>query len=272
MIELADSIISPETAKGQAIPQEIMHAQAVLGYNAGNSWPTYGPYLRARPDLAKKGWVVSTTLTAVAKARCYDIESGGGTNSGIPLFMRNADRSHGLPWLYTFASNGAAMLATARAGGFRQGKDFYYLSAHATRVKHICSPQGCGYPKSDGTQWLFAGSYDLSVLEDYMLPQPKPDPHAIFPADIGDRSLPYRGDERAMVVDVDKALKHPLFHRSELKNLYPVIKEYRDRIWRVSHFEPPDFTVRRPKPDWSDSRGRRWQELNARMERIAKVA
>src|SRR5215471_20177804 len=119
-----DSIVSPQTTN-QPIQDVVKKATALLGYEYGNSWPTYKPFCMARPDLAKKGWVVSVTLTCNGPARMYDIEDHGGTNGNIGVFMRQADRSHGHPILYTFESNGQAMIAAARGFGYLQGRDYY---------------------------------------------------------------------------------------------------------------------------------------------------
>lgn len=178
-----DSIISPQTTR-QPIPQQIHQATAILGYSGGNSWPTWNPYRAARPDLAAKHWVVPVTLSCTAFGHVYDIEPGGGSNRNIGIFMHNArnvwktQNAFGPQWLYTFASNGAAMLAAARRFGYVQGRDFYYLAAHPNSRfgEHICHPELCGFPRADGTQHLFAGAFDTSVLNDYMLHGAKPAP------------------------------------------------------------------------------------------------
>lgn len=272
-----DSIESPETT-GQPIQDVVKHATAVLGYQHGNSWPTFNPFCKARPDLAKKGWVVSVTLTCLGHSRCYDIEPGGGKNGNIGVFMHNADRSHGLPWLYTFESNGAEMIAAARGFGYRQGHDYYVLSAHpGTRAgKHICSPSVCGADfTADGGQWNFAGSFDASILNAYMLPAAKPkpaDPYAMFPVFVGDLTLPNKGNERLTVEQTDGALEHPDKFRGYLKGqLRAEVKEYRDRLMRISTFEPTAFTKARAHADWSNKRGSRWQALNNRIHRIDAI-
>lgn len=275
--DVIDSIQSPQTT-GTAIPPEVMSAAAVIGYIAGNGWLTYEPYRQARPDLAAKGLVLPCSLTyavPLGVRRCiYDIESGGGVNGNIGHFADRVDRSEPF-YLYTFASNGEAMLAAARGFGYEQGRDFYYLAAHATGKKHICAPDVCGYPRADITQYVFAGSYDKSVAWDYALPhsQPKPpDPYALFPTFVGDARFPNKGNERLTVEQCDGALEHPQKFRAYLQGqLRAEIKTYRDRIWRVSHFQPPAFTKPRAKPDWGDNRGARWQALNRRMKRIDAI-
>jgi len=258
-------------------PPIILQADAALAYVAGNSFINWDTYAAARPDLASKGWLISVTLTCLGHGRCYDIEPGGGKNQNIGIFMKHADRTHGLPWLYTFASNHEAMVAAAASFGWHRGRDYYTLCAHpgTSAGKHICAPHTCGVPfTADGTQWLFHGDYDASILNDYMLPAPaKPvDPYRLFPTDVGDRRMPNGGNERLTVKQADGALEHPDRYRNYLKGLlYGDLKRFRDRIWRVSHYRPPDFTRPRAKADWSDHRGRRWQAINRRMQAIAKL-
>jgi hypothetical protein len=178
---MVDSIVSPQTANGQPIPQAVMTAPAVAGYLHGNSWPTYAPYAQARPDLVKAGRLVSITLSAAFPARCLDIESGGAVNSQAPAWIRNlADRSQGKPILYTSASNVAALVATMNAAGIARS-DYLIWSAHYTLSAHICSPATCGYPQADGTQYTdkIAGNCDGSIMFDYCFqpiapPVPKP--------------------------------------------------------------------------------------------------
>jgi hypothetical protein len=161
-----------QSVDATSVTPEVRSAESLLGYIAGNSFLDYNDFIRARPDLAAIGWIVSCTLTANARGRCYDIEPGGGQNKNIGLFMHHADRTHGLPWLYTFASNVSAMVASAAQQGYHQGKDYYVYAAHPNTKHgmHICSPSVCGYPRADGTQYLFAKSYDRGILNDYMLP------------------------------------------------------------------------------------------------------
>jgi hypothetical protein len=205
VIECVDSIQSPQTTR-QPIPAAVMQAPALLAYVAGNSWLTYGPYAAARPDLAQKGWIVSTTLTCLGRARCYDIEPGGGQNRNIGVFMRNADRSHGLPILYTFASNVAAMVAAAASFGYHQGRDYYVLAAHpnTSHGRHLCAPSLCGFPKADGTQYDFAGAIDRSILSDYMLPQPKPPPAPTYASGTFVATITYDHDHGKVTVSPQK--------------------------------------------------------------------
>lgn len=283
-----DSIVSPQTT-GQPIQQVIKDAAVVLGYSGhSNSWETFEPFEAARPDLVKENKVIPVTLSCADFGHMYDIETGGGKNANIGVFMHNAknvwktQERWGLQWLYTFASNVEAMTAAARGFGYEQGRDYYVLAAHPSGGKHICGPNvaRCGYPKADGTQYLFAGSYDASLINSYMIhavAPPKPDPYAIFPKDIGEPSFPNKGNERLTVAQTDGALEahHKKgLYRNYLKHwLRAEIKEYRDRCYRIAKYEPPNYTVLRAHPVWDDGRhlGQRWQALNLRIKQIDAI-
>lgn len=173
-VELIDSINCPAHTRSP-IPQAILNAQSIGAYSAGNSWQTYDDYADARPDLDAIGWIVTITLTCTGFGRCYDIEPGGGSNANIGRFMAIADRKWGLPWLYTYASNTAAMTAAAARFGYHQGEHYYVWSAHQGKGRHICAPDVCGYPRADGTQcWYPPENCDGSLINDYMLPAKTP--------------------------------------------------------------------------------------------------
>jgi hypothetical protein len=178
MIVMVDSIESPETTN-RPIPRPILEADAVGAYIAGNDWPTWGPYCRARPDLLASGRIVSITLSPIHVARCLDIErGGGGPRDAPPWFETYADRTHGLPWLYTQASWVAPVNRAMQAAG--HSRDSYYVwSAHTGQGEHICGPDVCGYPAADGTQWKWGDgvwNVDVSLIPEYMLPAPGPRP------------------------------------------------------------------------------------------------
>ena len=179
---VVDSIESPYCT-GRAIPPAIMHATALgAAYRFGNAWPVYNEYCSARPDLAKKGWIISTTLTwdcPVGQARLYDIEPGGGSNANAGRFLARAERIHGKPILYTFASNTHDMIVAAASAGWSRS-DYYVYAAHPDSKygKHICGPNACCYPQADATQYTFqaAGNCDVGIFESYVLPGDTPAP------------------------------------------------------------------------------------------------
>lgn len=182
-VESVDSVQVPP-------PIQVKLAESLLAYSAGNNFTnTWPAYRAARPDLAKKDWVIPVTLTCDQFGHCYDIEPGGGQNKNIGIFMHNAKKvwktqnTWGLQWLYTFASNLDDMIDAAHSFGYEMGRDYYVLCAHPNTPhgKHICSRSVCGYPKrrltiKGGTQYLFAGAYDRSILPEYMLPHAAPKP------------------------------------------------------------------------------------------------
>lgn len=178
MITMIDSIEAPMTT-GHPIPAAILNAAAVGAYVHGNSWPTYREYAAARPDLDRAGRIVTITLElaglAPFTARCADLEKGGMALDDLGGFMRIADRRYGPPWIYTFASNGAAMLERMHEIGYGQGVDFYYWSAHYNGEPHVCSPGVCGEVAANGTQWTNAvpGNCDGSLIAEYMLNPPQ---------------------------------------------------------------------------------------------------
>jgi hypothetical protein len=190
-IDMIDSIQAPATT-GAPIPQAILKAQAIAGYIAGNSWPTWGPYVAARPDLLAAGRAVSITLTCRARARCLDIESGGATPPEAPGWYRDyADRTFGLPILYTYASQVQDVINAMSAAGIPRG-DYLIWSAHPSGGRHICGPDaygaghGCGYPQSDGTQYAtLQGNCDISIMAAHCFtpaPLPKPPPSSEEPS------------------------------------------------------------------------------------------
>lgn len=104
-------------------------------------------------------------------------------------------------------------------------------------------------------------------------PPPPPNPLAILPTNVGDKSLPNSGNERLTYQQAHGALEHPAKFRGYLKGkLYYDLKEYRDRLSRLSQYEPPSYTKKRPEADWkTNSRGARWQMLNNLMKKISKL-
>jgi hypothetical protein len=174
MIVMVDSIQSPETT-GQPIPRAVMDATAVAGYIAGNSWPTYEPYRKARPQLALAGRIVSITLSAHHTARCLDIEQGGALDGQAPGWLRTfADRTYGPPWLYRSQSGLPALVDTMAAAGV--GRDEYLIwSAHYGAGLHVCGPRTCGSSvQADGTQYMSHADYDVSIMGDHCFPPPIP--------------------------------------------------------------------------------------------------
>lgn len=121
--------------------------EAVAGY-VGGKWPTYEPLCAKFPNAHH----LSIAVTASQRARCLDIEPGDASPAQAPGWFHNyADRSQGLPVLYTSASQVAGLVATMTAAGITRER-YLIWSAHYTHSEHICGV-GCGYHAADATQW-----------------------------------------------------------------------------------------------------------------------
>lgn len=96
--------------------------------------------------------------------------------------------------------------------------------------------------------------------------------YTIHPTDVHAPSLANKGNERLTVEQAAGALEHPdKFHAFLKGKMFYELKGYRDRIWRVSWYLPPDFNRKRRQADWGDNRGTRWQLINNLMKRIAAL-
>lgn len=238
---VVDSINSPETTNSP-IPQAILHANAIVAYEFGNQWPTLGPYSRARPELAIRGWIISTTLTSNGPSRCYDIEPGGGHNGNIGAFMRQADTRWGKPILYTFASNVHDMIVAAANQGYGRG-DYYIYAAHPDSHygRHICGPGVCPYPLADATQYTFQTpeNCDTGLFQAYVLPGNAPIP----PLPNGDQNM-------AVTAIVNEAGHTEVFVEAE-----PSGAGHAGEVWNLWKEKKPDGSIgwnrdSNGNPDW----------------------
>lgn len=151
------------------------------GYIDGN-WPNAA-------DIQKKFPSAKVIRIAVQASdhdgACLDVENGDATNEQAPGWFK-AREGHTVtprPWLYTSASNIAALVATMHAAGIARNRYFVW-SAHYTGQPHICGPKTCGYPQADGTQWTDKArgeNLDQSLINTYMLPGYKPPTVAAAP-------------------------------------------------------------------------------------------
>lgn len=143
---------------------------AVAGGYIGGTWPNAAEIRRKFP----RGKVIDIAVSASEDGDCLDVENGDATNVQAPGWFKRRE-CHTLtpkPWLYTSASNIAALVATMQRAGIARDRYFIW-SAHYTYKQHICSPSACGYPKADGTQWTdkaLGRSLDQSLVQTYMLP------------------------------------------------------------------------------------------------------
>ena len=151
--------------------------EAVAGY-VGGHWPTYEPLVAKFPHA----YHLSIAVNAGQRARCLDCEPGDASAAQAPgWFHAHADRSQGIPVLYTSASGVAHLTETMRVAGIGRG-EYLVWSAHYTFHEHICAPEVCGYPPADATQWTdkaMGRNLDQSSCEDYFFtgaPAPGPTP------------------------------------------------------------------------------------------------
>jgi hypothetical protein len=152
-------------------------APAVAGY-VGGHWPTYNELVQKFPHAHH----LSIAVNASQSARCLDVEPGDASPAQAPTwFHTHADHSHGLPVLYASASTVAQLTSTMAAAQIGRGQ-YLIWSAHYTFHEHICSPQTCGYPAADATQWTdkaLGRNLDQSCCADYFFagaPAPAPGP------------------------------------------------------------------------------------------------
>lgn len=245
------------------------------------------------PNLVKAGRVVDLTAGSAIWKDPYsgsDIEPGNAGPPTAPGYVQG-EHANGVkrPWVYADLSDMRTVISLLEAHGIATGaagptRPWRMFTAHPTGQEHLCGPHTCGFPyDADATQFWwssiqgrwhgFAGDLDVDTARADAFLEPVPaDPYRIFPTDLP-KSLPFDGNERLCVESADGALAHPRKYRNYLKGIvYGDLKEFRDRIWRVSHYEPPDFTKKRSSADWGDSRGPRWQAINDRMKKIVRLA
>ena len=157
------------------------------------------------------------------------------------VVRHHADRGYGALW-QTYAWSGGQL--------DRRAQIYQYSNAHDVGGTPV--------------------DYDHVYYADYgqWTGMPDVDPYAIYPD-----AIPGLGSERAAVRETDRLLTRAHQHVATLADqAHPALKRFRDRIWRVSHFEPPEFDRRRAAPDWDDfARGERWQEINRRMKTIEQL-
>jgi len=151
--------------------------EAVAGY-VGGHWPTYNELVAKFPNALH----LSIAVNAGQTARCLDVEPGDATPAQAPgWFANHADHSQGMPVLYGSASAVNEIVTAMSHAGY--ARDRYLIwSAHYTFHEHICSPNVCGYPPADATQWTdkaLGKNLDQSLCSDAFFgtaPVPVPTP------------------------------------------------------------------------------------------------
>lgn len=163
-------------------------AKAVAGYVNGKyaNWPAivlkYG-------TSGKHLLSIDVQANPNAGAQCLDIETGDATIGQAVKWVKETQAAgkalrdlRWFPKLYVQAGNMASLVATLKAGGVARDEVMIW-SAHFTGKAHICSPESCGYPQADATQWTddYEGvSLDASLCYGYFFAGPpavvKPEP------------------------------------------------------------------------------------------------
>jgi hypothetical protein len=266
MIQMYDSIQSN-------IPS---NAEAVAGYTGGH-WPTFTTFQREFPQLDKAGRVLSIAVTASAWGRCLDIENGDAVPSQAPGWLKTkADRTHGLPVLYTSASEVSAVVGACQGAGI-QRNEYLIWSAHYG-FKHVCSPSGCGYPQADGTQFndlALGRNLDESLLNDnFFAPAVIPDPNHYhwFSTGLevlGPKRLPLH--ELDIVQQYDTLRRQPKRHVIRLRQLRGYLKLLADAVYEAHRISQSSTVIAERSWDFRN-RGWRFQQLAKRAngEQVVK--
>lgn len=127
-------------------------AKAVAGYVDG-IYNTFHAVVAAFPSARH----ISIAVFATEDAHVLDIEAGNATNADAPgWFKRHDKKRYGKAIFYTSAGNVAALIATLAAAGIAR-HEYIIWSAHYTEQRHVCSPNACGYPEAEATQFTTHG-------------------------------------------------------------------------------------------------------------------
>jgi len=121
----------------------------------------------------------ATRLNGSFGADAVDCEPGtlgssfASNAAGAVTFVKQwggGSKLFGKPVVYCMASWQGLMESYLAANGIPRSR-YYLNSSHATGRAHFCGPNTCGYghTQADATQFLFAHSYDQTVMQAYML-------------------------------------------------------------------------------------------------------
>lgn len=143
---------------------------------------------------------VSSPYAGTSLQRCQQAALAfvNGWTGGSGLFSR--------PLVYMFASWQKPIEDYLTGHGVPRDR-FYVNSSHATGRAHFCGPAtprcGFGRTQADMTQYLFAGPYDKSVMQSYMLKGQSPTP---TPPVNTDGATVRNGDTGTTVIRVQQRL------------------------------------------------------------------
>lgn len=230
------TLVMYDSIEVDTIPADAM---AAAGY-VGGQWPNFESMRRAFPHAH----VLSIAPEASMDAECLDVEPLDATNAqAAGWFHRQKARGITKPVVYTSASNVQALINALAAAGINRNQ-YLVWSAHYTYSPHICSPNVCGYPQADGTQWTdhaLGRNLDQSLISDAFFgpPAPPPDPHHYRRFDTTKRKLFSGLSEVDLVKAYDKyrALQRPHDHpdRPELAVLRKKLALGSARLYFLEH-------------------------------------
>ena len=133
------------------------HPTAVAGYVDGN-WPTFHALVIRFP----KAKHLSIAVTAEAKARCLDVETGDARPDEAPRWV-GLQHARGIkrPIVYANTSTMPEVINFLEKDGIRRW-EYLVWTSHYTGVEHI-------EPGSDATQRTDTAGFDTSLCESYFL-------------------------------------------------------------------------------------------------------
>jgi hypothetical protein len=107
----------------------------------------------------------SVTVYYQLPGNFLDVENGDATIPEAVEWWKNY-KDKGAQGIYIEASLTGMLNNTFAEAGFAR-EEYLLWSAHYG-FQHICSPNGCGYPTADATQWYGGkpGTYDISEYTD----------------------------------------------------------------------------------------------------------
>lgn len=186
---LKKGVLAPAPLKASAVLDGVVASvitgqDSVVGSYVQRGLAAYGAYYDGPyPDIqAMVNWVgPSPVIVGISPygsngARCIDIEPGDAVPQDAPPFFHNSNhtggqKASGKPIVYCTASDAQLVLDYMADAGIARG-DWYLWSAHWIGY-HICSPDSCGFPEADGTQYASNNAFDSNVWYSYVFNPPQ---------------------------------------------------------------------------------------------------